>query len=267
MSLTLDDVAVSIGRRRIIAEISATLPPGSCTALLGRNGAGKTTLIRGLAGLLPARGRAVLEGADLFAIPPGPRSLLVGYMAQDLSAMSARLSVLELLLLAQNSSRLAWQAREGSMQRAQELLASLRLHELAARIPAELSGGQRQMVLLALALVRSPRLLLLDEPTSALDLANQLHLLTLVRDYTRRHGIVTMLILHDLSLALRFADQVMMLESGRLLEVGDARHVMTAENIRTVYGVECQLLPVASEDYHAVCPIRPVGAYGSGPAA
>src|SRR5690606_10700001 len=146
-----------------------------------------------------------------------------------------RLSVLELLLLVQNSDRMSWQAASDSMQQAQHVLDMLDLTRFTDRMPAEMSGGQRQMVMLALALVRRPKLLLLDEPTSALDLANQLRMLTRVREYTCQEGIATVMILHDLSLAARFADRVAMLRDGRLVHEGTVDAVMTEARIAEIY--------------------------------
>jgi len=259
LSLVLRGFSVSIGAATIVHDVAAEVPPGQVLALLGRNGAGKTTLVRGLAGLLPAHGSAVLDGVDIAALLPGPRSRVMGYVAQDLAATSARLTVLELLVLAQNSDRMSWQATPDSLARAGAVLERLHIGAFAGSRPAALSGGQRQMVHLALALVRRPRLLLLDEPTSALDLANQLHLLTVVREYTAREGIVTVMILHDLSLAARFADAALMMEQGRITHAGPVGSVMTEEIIGTVYGVRCRLLPVGEGSHFAVYPLGLTG--------
>jgi len=258
MSLILNDLSVAIGRRTIVRGVSVTAGAGECLALLGRNGAGKTTLVRGLAGLWPVTGEALLEGKVLTALSAAARSRLIGYVSQDFASVTARLSVLELLLLVQNSDRMSWQPAPDSLERAHRMLDMLRLTRFAGRMPGELSGGQRQMVMLALALVRQPRLLLLDEPTSALDLANQLHMLELVRDYTRREGIVTVMILHDLSLAARFADRALMLEDGRVIHEGPVGAVMTETRIAQVYGVSCHVLPVPGGTYRAVYPVAPL---------
>ena len=255
MSLALTDVSVSIGRKTVVHGVRAEAGAGEVLALLGRNGAGKTTLVRGLAGLLPVRGAVVLEGRDIARLPPGPRSRLIGYVAQDLAAVAARLSVLELLVLSQNSDRLSWHATPDSLARAASVMEMLDIAAFAGSWVGELSGGQRQMVLLALALVRRPRLLLLDEPTSALDLANQLHLLGVVKDYTRREAIATVMILHDLSLAARFADGVVMLEGGRVTHAGATGEVMTEAVIGEVYGVDCRVLPVNGSVFRAVYPM------------
>ncbi len=238
------NLSVAIGAREIVHGVDIEAASGECLALLGRNGAGKTTLIRGLAGLLKARGEVTLYGERVDRLLASQRTRQIGYVAQGISQVGAQLTTFDLMLLAQNSSRLGWQVPRENLRRAETVLAMLALTPLAGQMPGELSGGQRQMIALALALVRQPRLLLLDEPTAALDLANQLQMLEIVRDYTRREGIVTVMVLHDLNLATRYADAVVMLEAGRVRHAGRAADAFTPERLSTVYGVECRILPV-----------------------
>ncbi|TMV58480.1 ABC transporter ATP-binding protein [Thioclava sp. BHET1] len=241
MTLDISSLSVRIGRQHIVADLSLQLAPGECAAVLGRNGAGKTTLVRGLAGLLPATGSVALDGQPLHRLSPAARSRLIGYVAQSALSETAELSVHDMLLLAQRSGRGGWQVAQQDHHRAAEVLDLLDLAPLASRRPAQMSGGQRQMVALALALVRRPRLLLLDEPTSALDLANQLHLLDCVRDYTRAQGILTLMVLHDLNLAARFSDRILLMEAGRLVADGPPGDVLTPEMLRRIYGIDCTL--------------------------
>jgi iron complex transport system ATP-binding protein len=243
--LEVSQVSVSFGRRPILSGIGFAAPGGSAVAVLGRNGAGKTTLVRALAGLLPMRGHVRLDGEALDRLAAPVRGRKIGYVAQDLAVLSARLSVLELLVLAQNSHAAGLRVRAQTVAAAEAVLEALDLTALAQAVPAELSGGQRQMVALALALVRRPRLLLLDEPTSALDIANQLHLLALVRDYTTRHGIVTLMILHDLNLVTRYADTALILDQGAVAAHGKVRDLLTRDRLAEIYGVDCQIADLA----------------------
>lgn len=254
--LSVRDLQVQIRGRTILEPASFSLAGGQSMALLGRNGAGKSTLVKALAGLLPSSGQISLDGMALETMTPTERSHLLGYVAQDFASVNARLSVYELLLLCQNGHRRSWRVERQSLSRADEVLSLLRLEHLAQRMPSEMSGGQRQMVALALALVRRPKLLLLDEPTSALDLANQLHLLNTVQNYTRTQGILTLMVLHDLNLASRYSDQVMLLQDGRLLGQGDAASMLTERRLQQIYGVQCQIVPVAG--YQAIYPLAPV---------
>jgi iron complex transport system ATP-binding protein len=244
MTLEVSGLTVRIGRTEVVRNFSCTAQAGTCVAVLGRNGAGKTTLVRGLAGILPARGRIVLDGIALDGQKTAQRTKRIGYVAQGITQLSAQLTTYELMLLALNADRLGWRVADEHLGRIDAVLAMLGLTSLASRMPAEMSGGQRQMVALALALLRRPRLLLLDEPTSALDLANQLHLVELVRDYTRREAIVTLMVLHDLNLAVRYADSVLMLDQGSLVHAGPTRDALTRDRLAQVYGVECHILSI-----------------------
>ncbi|MFC0384922.1 ABC transporter ATP-binding protein [Muricoccus vinaceus] len=258
MSLSLEDLGVRIGRHRAVRGVSCAVAAGECLAVLGRNGAGKTSLVRGVAGLLPVTGAIRLDGQDLTALGPAERSRRIGYVAQGVAQLSAQLTVFDLLLLAQNGGQFAWAAPRESLHRAEAMLDLLGLQPLARRTPAEMSGGQRQMVALALALVRRPAVLLLDEPTSALDLANQLHLLELVRTHTRRAGMATVMVLHDLNLASRYADSVLMLEDGAPVHAGPAAEVLTEERLARVYGVDCRILAMEG-GHRAIYPLARLG--------
>lgn len=246
MSLIMDKLSVRIRRNVVVRDVCCEIPPGSCVAVLGKNGAGKTTLVRGIAGVLPSSGRVMLEGVDLAGLSCYERSRRIGYVAQGFLQVSAHLTVYELLLLALNGDQRAWHVPEGNLARVSEVLSHLGLDDLAARTPGEMSGGQRQMVALALALIRRPRLLLLDEPTSALDLANQLSFLQIVRDYTRQEGIVTLMVMHDLNMATRYTDMALMLFDGCLETAGPTLETLTRERLQLIYGVDCVIQTVES---------------------
>ncbi|SBS36665.1 Iron(3+)-hydroxamate import ATP-binding protein FhuC [Marinomonas spartinae] len=255
--LNVNELSVRIGRVDILKPVSFELAAGQSLALLGRNGAGKSTLVKGLAGLVKAKGDIQLGGVGLNSMTQKERSQVIGYVAQDFSSSNVRLSVFELLLLAQNSQNMQLRASPESLVLAQDMLNMLGLAHLSERMLNEMSGGQRQMVALALALIRKPKLLLLDEPTSALDLANQLQLLQTVRDYTQEQNITTLMVLHDLNLAHRFADQTMILESGNVSAFGDTHEVLTAEQIANSYGVHCEVF-VGSDGSRSIHPLSAI---------
>jgi iron complex transport system ATP-binding protein len=255
--LKVEDLSVTFGRKQVVQNLNFTAQPGACLAVLGRNGAGKTTLIRALAGLLPMRGKIWLDGEDIATLPPARRGGKIGYVAQDLSALTGRLSVLELLVLAQNTHLAGWRAPPDRVSAAAAILERFNITALAHEMPMELSGGQRQMVALALALVRGPSLLLLDEPTSALDIANQLHLLSTVRSYTAEHRIVTVMIVHDLNLVTRYADTALMLKNGTVASCGPVRDILTRNGIADIYGVDCHIEAIAG-GHQIIYPLAPV---------
>jgi iron complex transport system ATP-binding protein len=134
-------------------------------------------------------------------------------------------------------------------------MAELGTEHLAGRALSDLSGGQRQLVFLAQVLAADPRALLLDEPTSALDIAHQLQVLDLLGEATRRRGLTTLAVLHDLNAAARFAGRLVMLHGGRVLADGPARHVLRPAILRSAYGVEAAVVP-GPDGWPLVVPLR-----------
>lgn len=238
MSLQIRALAVRRGGRSIIEGLDAApFEPGSLTAVLGPNGAGKSTLIQALAGLLASQGRVELEGQNLSTLAPLQRSHQVGLLPQSLPEATG-LVAYELLLggvLASGASRAE------AEQRIEEVLDRLDLRSLAMARLDTLSGGQRQMMALAQVLARRPRLMLLDEPTSALDLYWQLAVLEAVREDARRRGSIVLMALHDLDLALRHCDRVLVLASGAKLADGAPSQVLTPELLARVYGIDARV--------------------------
>ncbi|MFD1802408.1 ABC transporter ATP-binding protein [Mixta tenebrionis] len=219
-------------QRKVIENLSVPrLPRGKITVLLGPNGCGKSTLLRALAGLNPAQGELWLNGEELLALPFSRRAERVVYLPQSLPA-GVHLHVLESIIVAQRAS-----GGSGSEADVMALLEQLGIAHLALNYLDQLSGGQKQLVGLAQSLIRRPQLLLLDEPLSALDLNYQFHVMDLVRRETRRRNIITVVVVHDINIALRHAEHVLMLKQGRLIADGEPEQVITAQSLAQVYGV------------------------------
>ena len=211
------------------------VPAGTLVAVVGPNAVGKSTLLKAVAGLRPAQGRVLLEGTDLATLPPRERLRRVGYLPQALP-QSTSLVAYETWQIALRASRSEWSSaqREAAIE---SVVAALGLQALALRRLEELSGGQRQMVGLAQVIVRAPRLLLLDEPTSALDLRWQLQVLQAVRAMVQQQGATGLVAVHDLNLALRFCQHVLVLGGGSVLAAGAPATVLTPTLLQRAYGV------------------------------
>ena len=238
-ALRVGDVAVGYTRGRpVVSDVSlAPVPPGALVALVGPNGAGKSTLLRGLAGLLPLSGNLSLGATDLAAAPLAARARILGYVPQALPRGTA-FSVFEGVLSALRASSTG---PGDPRRRAVAALERLGVLDLALTRLDRLSGGERQLAALAQALAREPRLLLLDEPTSALDLRHALIVMSLVREVARERGGIVVAVLHDLALACRFCDRIVVLDRGRVAADGAPEAAVTPEILRRVYGVEASL--------------------------
>lgn len=237
----------------VLKDVSIALDAGSVCALAGPNGAGKSTLLRAIAGLQHASGTVAIDGHQAGI---ASRRELVTYMPQDISA-SSTLTVIEVVLLGRLRS-LGLRLPPELVAEAGTMLTRFGIGALAGRTLDAISGGQRQLVFLAQALFRRPRVLLLDEPTAALDLRHQLIVLETVRLVARRDGIVVVVAMHDLSLAARFSDTFIMLAGGRVDAAGPDSSILTPDRLARVYGVEAEVI-AGPDGIPWVAAIRAVG--------
>ncbi len=231
--LALANVFVQRGGTRILYDISASLEPGQIVGLVGPNGAGKSTLLNAIAGLAPYDG--VIDWAGR-RVDIGE----IGFMPQQCQ-VRAELSVLDVVLLGHHE-RLGWRVGDDLLCSATEMLRSFGIADLAGRAIQSLSGGQQQLVLLAQRLLREPKLLLLDEATSALDIRHQMRVFDLLTDYVARTGALVLIAIHDLNLAARHSDSVVLLHAGRLEGMGTFEEIVTPQALRAVYGIEAEVL-------------------------
>uniref|UniRef100_UPI0033408EDA ABC transporter ATP-binding protein n=1 Tax=Castellaniella defragrans TaxID=75697 RepID=UPI0033408EDA len=240
--LEIQDLSVAYGRRPIIHNLSAgPLMPGRIVSLLGPNGSGKSTLLKALAGLLKAsQGRVILDGQDLTRLSFERRAQHVVYLPQSLPA-AVHLRVFESVMVAARASDLDPQAQAVNPQHILDVLNRLGIEHLAMHYLDQLSGGQKQLVGLAQALIRKPRLLLLDEPLSALDLNYQCHVMDLLTQETREHGLTTLIVLHDLNVALQRSDEALLIRAGELAGHGRPDEVITAGSLAHVYEVSARV--------------------------
>lgn len=239
----------------IIRDISFDAPDGLVTVVIGANGVGKSTLIKSILGIFKAEGEVFFNGVDRRQIPHKELHRFVGYMTQE-NALLTSLSVLNVVLLGRLGS-LNLCVQEEDIEKAVSILRLLHLESLLERPFYALSGGQRRMVDVAQTLVRDPSILIMDEPTANLDLVNELQVLELVRTYTHQKNVATLLTLHDLNMAARYADQLVLLSDGVVFRSGTPAEVITEENIRKAYGVEVRV-SLDENNIPMLHPIAPV---------
>lgn len=241
----LDKVSVMLGARQVVDQVSADLA-GGVIGLIGPNGAGKSTLVRAIAGLVPADGAILIEGMPVMAMPLRARARRIAYLPQG-QAVHWPLTVERLIALGR-LPHLAPFARPADAD-AQAIERALQRTDLLALRDwpvDELSGGERARVLLARALAVEAPLLLADEPLAALDPAHQIEVMALLRTEAAR-GVTVIAVLHDLTLAARWCDRLLLIDKGRLVADGKPAEVLTADRIGSVYNVSAYISEAAGE--------------------
>ncbi len=243
MDLSIEDLAVSLGQRRVLEGVRALLRPGKVTAILGPNGSGKSTLVRTLAGLLdPDAGHVRLGGRLIARLDPRERARTVGYLPQD-ADVHWNVSVESLVALGRLPHRAPFAGMSAEDRDAvAAAMAATDITDFAARRVGELSGGERARVLLARVLAGRPRWLLADEPLAALDPVHQLILLDQLRALAGQ-GMGVVIVLHDLIQAARAADDVLLLRDGRVVAFGPANEALAHQPLRDAFGVEVMVIP------------------------
>lgn len=249
MSLAIDNLTVNYGARQILQNLSIDrLPKGELTVLIGPNAAGKSTLFKAIAGLIKSKsGSIYYDNVELGVLDNRQRLKKVCYMPQQFADQSA-LTVFEVILLAKKLGQ-NWHVTQEDITAIERQLHTLNINYLAHRHIAELSGGQQQLVSLAQVLIREADIYLLDEPTSALDLQHQLTVLHRIKKEAIDKNITAIVSLHDLNLAARFADYMVLMSQGKVIKCGDVTQVFESGLIESTYSVQLEFGKCSSGKY------------------
>ena len=265
--LSLEDLSYGYPGRAVGRHIGFTVGAGEVLCVLGRNGEGKSTLFKTILGLLPPRAGAVrVDGEPTADWSPHRRALTFGYVPQS-GGGAFPFTVVELVLMGRTAHRGPFAAPSAADREvADGAMATMGIEHLAQREWLRVSGGERQLALIARALAQQPRILALDEPTSSLDFGNQLRVLNAVRSLARERGLTVLLSTHHPQQAFACADRVAVLAGGELLRIGPPAEVVTTETLRACYAVDVAVLPVAQGSYRVCVPRSYLGS-GASPTA
>ncbi|MFI7525035.1 ABC transporter ATP-binding protein [Nocardia salmonicida] len=241
--LAADAVSLGYGERVIVDELSLDIAPGVVTTVIGPNGCGKSTLLKSLGRLLrPREGQVVLDGKAISSMKTKDVARVIGMLPQTPVAPEG-LTVADLVARGRYPHQ-SW-LRQWSADDETEVAAALAqtgIADLADRTLDELSGGQRQRAWISMALAQGTDILLLDEPTTYLDLAHSLEVLDLVDRLHAEYGRTVVMVLHDLNLAIRYSDELVVMRAGRIVAQGKPADIVTADLLAEVFGLEATVL-------------------------
>ncbi|GAA2906942.1 iron complex transport system ATP-binding protein [Microbacterium keratanolyticum] len=241
-TLAAEGLTLTYGDRTVIDALDIEIAAGKITTIVGANGCGKSTLLRSLARLMsPSAGQVILDGRSVHSLPTREVARVLGLLPQSPSAPEG-IAVADLVGRGRHPHQRAlarWSRHDYEV--VADALAATGTTDLADRSVDELSGGQRQRVWIAMALAQETDILLLDEPTTFLDVAHQVEVLDLLTDLSIARGTTIVMVLHDLNLAARYADELIAMKDGRVHAAGAPRDVVTADLVHDVFGLANQI--------------------------
>jgi len=253
--LKVKDMEFNYASVPVLKKICIELAASEMLSVVGPNGAGKSTLLRCIDRILsPQKGCILLDGQDIKKMSRMELAQKMGYIPQSTTQVFPA-TVFDIVLLGRRP-HVGWRSSEEDTEKVLETLQMLNIEDLSMRDINELSGGQQQKVFIACALTQEPDVLLLDEPTSNLDIRHQLEVMDIIKNIVIEKQISAMMAIHDLNLAARYADRIIMMNSGKIFSAGDPVSVLTPENIKHVYGVESEVIDKRGRPH--IVPIRAV---------
>ena len=241
MKIDIEGVSFSYGSTPVLDDITLEIEGAQVVSILGPNGVGKSTLIHCMNKILtPTKGTVYLDGKDVREYSLKEVAKHVGYVPYS-SSDTFPLTVVDTVLLGRHPHA-GWKTTDEDLEIVYDTLRKLGIEDLAMRFFNELSAGQHQKVMLARGLVQRPEVLLLDEPTSNLDVKHQLGISRMLKKLSHEENILVIMISHDLNIAAKYSDYIIMMHDGGIYDVGLPSEVITAANIKAVYGVDATIV-------------------------
>lgn len=241
MQLIIEDVSFAYSSTPVLNDITAELKGPGFISILGPNGVGKSTLIHCINKILqPTKGAVFIDEENVANIPIKDLAKIIGYVPYS-ATDTFPLSVVDTVLMGRHPySR--WGSLDDDLDMVYDVLEKLGIENLAMRPFNELSAGQHQKVMLARGLVQEPKILLLDEPTSNLDVKHQLDVAKMLKRLSEEQQILIIMICHDINIAAKYSDEIILLCDGSIYDIGTPQEVITKENLAHVYGVTSRIV-------------------------
>ncbi len=242
---------------RILRDFFMEIGDGRIVSIVGPNGSGKSTLIKCIDNILiPSSGDVTVDRDDIGKMNRIDIAKKIAYVPQNSPRVFPN-TVFDVVLMGRRPY-LSWRGDKGDEEKVWEVMRLLGIEELAMNFFTELSGGQQQKVLIARALAQETGLILLDEPTSNLDVWHQIDVMEILRSLVRRQGLTALIAIHDLNMASRYSDKIMMMKNGRIIASGPPNDVMTGKNLEKAYGIKANIK--FTEDIPFIIPMARIAA-------
>jgi len=240
LKLTINKLSFNYTGIEVLKDVELEVGLGEMLSIVGPNGSGKSTLLKCINRILKTKQNTVwIDGKDASKLNLKELSKIMGYVPQS-STSTFPFTVFDVVLMGRKPY-IHWNLSERDNEIVAEMLDFLGIGELAMRHFNELSGGEQQKVIMARALAQQPQIMLLDEPTSSLDIKHQLEILCMLTSLTQSKERSVIVSMHDLNLASRFSDRMIMLKQGKIFACGTPESVLTEDNIEKVYGIKCKV--------------------------
>ncbi len=252
MKITIENLCYSYPDNAVLHGVHLETADSEIVCIVGQNGSGKSTLVKCIDGLqTPKTGRILFNGTDAAQLSRLDIAKMIGYVPQSSQSLFS-VSVFDTVLMGRKP-HYSWHCSDVDVDIVCDILQMMELDHLALQDFNTLSGGQKQRVLIARAIAQEPQLLLLDEPTSALDIAHQLEVMEIIHTLMKQRTMSVIMVIHDLNLASRYADMIVMLKNGRVYATGTPEETLTVENIEVVYDVHAHV--ARHNDMLAITPL------------
>ncbi|MBO4569333.1 MAG: ABC transporter ATP-binding protein [Candidatus Methanomethylophilaceae archaeon] len=248
MQVETEGMSFSYKDKKVLESVSLRFGEGEVVSIIGPNGVGKSTFLHCLNRLLaPSEGSVMVDGRDVSEFSLKELARIMGYVPYS-PASNFPLSVIDMVIMGRHPYSRIGSAKD-DLKAAHKILEELDIEDLAFRPFAELSAGQRQKVMIARGLVQDPKVLLLDEPTANLDIKHQMEVAGLLRDLSRADGLSVVMVSHELNIAAKYSDRMVLLCKGEVFTAGSPWEVLTPENIRAVYEVDADVADHGGRPY------------------